>query len=110
MVKILVADGLREGGAEHRDRRGEDHLRLVAAAHLADGLEQVARAVEVDAVALLEIGFRLARDDGGEMEDHVGLERHQLFGLAGHRKVADQRLDREGRMPAEAVPAPRPAG
>ena len=36
----LVADGLGERRAEHRDRRGEHHPRLVADAFLADRLEE----------------------------------------------------------------------
>ena len=34
-----------------------------------------ARRVEVDAHADIEIGFGLSADDGGEMEDDVGIRR-----------------------------------
>ena len=57
----------------------------------ADRLQQRARAVHVDAVALVELLLGLARDDGGEMEDHVGPVGDQLVGLARRRQVAGQR-------------------
>ena len=68
----FVGDRRRERCAEHRDRRGEDHLRMIAVAGVADRFEQVLHAVEIDAIALLEIEFGLARHDAGEMEDHIG--------------------------------------
>ena len=87
-MEELVADRVGERRAEHRDRRGEDHPRLVAVAGLADRLEQLARAVEIDAVALLEIGLGFARDDRGEMEDHVRPLGDQLVGRARRRSRA----------------------
>src|SRR5439155_4445260 len=68
----LVADRLREGRAEYCDGRGEHHARLVTGAHFADRIEQRSSAIEVDAVALVEIGLRLAGYDGGEMKDEIG--------------------------------------
>ena len=38
----------------------------------ADGFEQRAAAVEVDAIAFFEISLRLAGDDAGEVKDQVG--------------------------------------
>ena len=43
-----------------------------------NAVEQQPRSVEVDAVALLEIGLRLAGDDGGEVEDDVGPARRPV--------------------------------
>src|SRR5262249_43305813 len=62
-VEELVADRLRERRAEHRNRGGEDETRPIAVADLADGVEQHPGAVEIDAVALVEIELGLARDD-----------------------------------------------
>ena len=77
----LVADGIGERRAEHGDRRGEDEPRLVGrlAALEADGFEQKARAVEIDAIALLEIGLCLARNDRSEMEDQVRALGDEVF-------------------------------
>ena len=75
----IVGDGVGKRRAEHRDRRGEHEFRLVAVADCADRFQQRAGAVEIDAVALLEIGFRLARDHAGEMEDHVRPFRDRFF-------------------------------
>ncbi len=46
-----------------------------------------ARAVEIDAVALLEIGFRLARYHAGEMEDHIRPLRDRLFRCARRGEI-----------------------
>ena len=54
-----------------------------------DRLEEGARAVEIDAVAAFEIGFRLARHDGGEMDDDIGALGDQLCG--GSRAPRDRR-------------------
>src|SRR5262245_31489962 len=88
-VQELVADRLGEGRAEHRDRRCEYHAWLVAAALLANRLEQPMRALEVDAVALVEVGLGLAGDDSGEVEDGAGTGGDQLLGLARRGKVGD---------------------
>src|SRR5664280_2166911 len=50
-----VADLVGERRSEHRDRGGEDHARRVAAARKPDRIQQHPRAVEVDAIALVEI-------------------------------------------------------
>ena len=83
--------------AEDGDRRGEDDARLVAVADLPDRLEQVARAVEVDAIALLEVGLGLAGDDRREVEDDVGPARDEALGDARRRQVRGFGRDREGR-------------
>ena len=67
----FVADCRRERRAEHRNRRGEDDPRAIAAARGADRFEQRARAVEIDPHALLEIEFGLAGNNAGQMKDHV---------------------------------------
>jgi hypothetical protein len=73
-VVELVVDLSRERRAEHRDRRGEHELRMIAAAGGADRFEQAVKADQVDAVAFLEIGLGLARDDRREMErSHRGV-------------------------------------
>ena len=75
----VVGDRFRERRAEHRDRRGEHDLRFVAAADGADRFQQRARAVEIDAVAFLEIGFRLARHHAGKVKDHLRPLRDRFF-------------------------------
>jgi hypothetical protein len=93
----LVGDGVREGCAEHGDGGGEHHAGPVAVADGPDGLEQGAGAVQVDAVALVEIGLGLARDDGGEVEDDVRPLRDEPLRLARPRQVGRPNLDRERR-------------
>ena len=58
---------------EHRDRGGEDQPRSVPVDRVrgADRLEQCTGAVEVDPVAVVEVGLGLTGDDGGQVEDHV---------------------------------------
>ena len=85
-----------ERRAEHRDRRGENHFRLVAAAGGADRFQQRAGAVEIDVVALLEIGFRFARHHAGEMEDHVRPACDRLRRGARGGQVAGCKLDGAG--------------
>ena len=53
----------------------------------ADRVEQEAGAVEIDAVAFVEVGLGLAGDDGGEVEDEVGAVLDGLGGCAGRRQV-----------------------
>ena len=68
-VEELVADGVGERRAEHGNGAGKHQPRLVAG--LAHRLQQAARAVHVDAVALVEVLLGLARDDRREMEDRI---------------------------------------
>src|SRR5437879_4520837 len=70
-VEEFVVDLLREWRAEHRDRGREHQPRLVAAAGVADGVDQISRAVEIDPVALVEFGLGLTGDDCGEMKEHL---------------------------------------
>ena len=86
-MEEFVADLFRERRAEHRDRGREHQPRLVAAAGVADGVDQVARAVEIDPVALVELGLGLAGDDRGEMKDHLRPMGDQRFGRAGIGKI-----------------------
>ena len=60
--------------AEDRNGRGENDLWTPSPllAFKTDRLEQRPRAVHVDAIALFEIGFGLARNDRGKMEDEIG--------------------------------------
>src|SRR5579872_6771260 len=94
-VEKFIADRFGEWRAEYRDRRSEDEARLVAVAGEPDRIEQHPRAVEIDAIALIEIKLGLARDDRGEMKDHLGAVGDQLFGGAGQREVARYHLDRK---------------
>ena len=68
----FVRDRVGKRRAEHRDRRGEDKARTITVADAANGLDQRARAVEIDVHAFLEIELGLARNDGREMKDHIG--------------------------------------
>ena len=58
-MEEIVGNGLGEWRAEHRDRRREHELRPIVALR-ADCLQQIARAIEVDAIALVKIELRLA--------------------------------------------------
>src|SRR5207253_4488456 len=86
----FVPDRFGKGRAEDRDRGGEHHARLIAAADGAYRLEEPPRAVEVDAVALVEIRLCLAGDDGGEVKDELRPGGEQLFRLAECRKIRRQ--------------------
>ena len=97
-MKEFVVDLFRERRAEHGDRRGEHQPRLVAVAGVADRLDQMARAVEIDPIALVELGLRLAGDDGREMEDHVRPVGEQAGGGARIGKVGGNHLDRHRRL------------
>jgi hypothetical protein len=44
------------------------------------------RAVEIDAVALVEVGFRFARDNGGKVKDEIGAVRDQFLCGPGLRE------------------------
>jgi len=90
----IVGNGIGEGRAEHRQGRGEDKARLVGrlVAFQPDGFEKSPAAVEVDLVALLEIGFGIARHDGGEVEDHIGALGYQGGGDAVFGKIRDNAL------------------
>ncbi len=94
-MKEFIADRFRERRAEYRNRGREDEARLVAAAGKPDRVEQHPRAIEVDAIALVEIKFRFSRNNGRQMKDHIWTFRDQLFGLAGQCEVAGQDLDRK---------------
>ena len=89
---LVVADHLGKWRAEDGNRRGEHHAGTVTLTERADGVEQGPRSVEVDAVALLEIGLRFARDDGGEVEDDVGTGRHELTRHTMSRQIGDDRV------------------
>ena len=75
------------------DGRCEHQARLVSPSHGADGIEEKPRPVEIDPVSLLQIGFGLARDDRGKVEDDIGAARHQLLRLSRDREVGCQCLD-----------------
>ena len=87
----VVGDRGRERRAIDRDRGGEDDLRLIAGG--ADRFEQRAGAVEIDVVALVEIGFGLARHDAGEMEDHLRPAGDQLLRRARCGEIAGRDID-----------------
>src|SRR5258706_1961137 len=91
-VEDLVAYCLREKRALAGDGRSEDDTRLVALTDLADRFEKAPCAVEVDAVALLEVGLGLARDDRREVENDVGARGDELLRLARRGKVGDDAL------------------
>ena len=60
---------------------------------MADRVEERARAVEVDAVALVEIRLGLAGDDGGEVEDDVRAGRDGARRLAGKGEIGRARIE-----------------
>src|SRR5438034_58351 len=62
----IVGDRGRKWRAEHRDGGGVDQARPIAVADRTNRFEQRARAVEVDAIALVEIEFGFAGDDAGD--------------------------------------------
>ena len=90
---ILVRDREGQRRADDCDGRGEDHARAVALLR-ADRVEEVPRAVQVDRIALVEIRLGLARDDGGEVEDHVRPVRHHAGTRSRLRQIGRQRRDR----------------
>ena len=87
----VVGDRLRERRAEHRDRGGVDEPRPIAVAGRADRLEQRTRAVEIDAIALVEIELGFAGHHAGEMEDRIGPARDGPRRLARRGKIGGHR-------------------
>ncbi|EGE55474.1 hypothetical protein RHECNPAF_9300126 [Rhizobium etli CNPAF512] len=89
----FVRNDLGERCAKDGDRGREDEARHIIAGEtgLTDRIEQSARAVEIHGVTLVEIRFRLARYDGGEMEDQVRPAFDQPVGGAGPGEVDRQR-------------------
>ena len=66
---------------------------MIIFAGLADGFEQMLHALEIDAIALLEIELGFARHHAGEMEDHVRPRGEQLRGDARRRQIVGARID-----------------
>jgi hypothetical protein len=91
----LVADRFGEWRAEHSDRRGEHQLREIGAvdALQPDRIEQQARAVKIDPVAFLEIGLRLARNDGRQVEYEIGARSNERLCCAGGGEIGGNGLD-----------------
>ena len=112
----FVPDRFGKRRAEDGDRGGEHHARLIAAADGAYRLEEAPRAVEVDAVALVEIGLGLPGDHRGEVHDHVRLpvlNDKDSVGIAAQRtgryaRRRYQSIARTGR--GEVFPFPQPPG
>src|SRR6266542_2807772 len=88
----IVGDRGRKWRAEHRDGGGVDQARPIAVADRTNRFEQRAGAVEVDAIALVEIEFGFAGDDAGEMKDHLGATRDRLGGFFGRRQIGGDGL------------------
>ena len=65
---------------------------------MANGVDQVSRAVEIDPVALVEFGLGLSRDDRGEMKDHLRPTGDQRRRGAGIGKIGCHDLDRDRRI------------
>lgn len=63
----------------------------------ADRIEEIARAVEIDPVALVEIQFGFTGDDCRQMEDDIRAPLDELLGFAGSGKVAFACNDRSGK-------------
>src|SRR5207247_1677533 len=63
----------------------------------ADRVEQQPHAVEIDAVAPLEIGLRLAGENGRQVEDDLGTARDEGGGHPGLGEVGADGLDLEAR-------------
>jgi hypothetical protein len=53
----------------------------------ADRIEEIARAVEIDPVALVEIELGFTRDDCRQMENDIRAPLDELLGFAGSGKV-----------------------
>src|SRR6185437_14269302 len=71
-----IRNRLGKGAAKHR--QGGSKHQSGDMALLANRFEQRARAVEVDTVTFVEIRLSLTRNNGGEVEYHLGSRSHQL--------------------------------
>src|SRR6478609_6036996 len=89
----FVADRLRERGSKHCDRGRENDTWDITVADRPDGVEQMPGSIEVDADALYEIGFGLARHHGGKVENHVGAAGDELCSFLGAGEIRGQNLD-----------------
>src|SRR5690606_26412322 len=62
--------------------------------YIANGFEEVPHAIEIDPVALLEVGLSLAGNNGGKVEDEIGAAPQQLPGNLGPGHVDAKAPDR----------------
>ena len=92
---MVVPDRVRERRPENGDGRAEDEPRAVAV-HCPDRVEERSRRVDVDPVALLEVGLGLAGHDSGEVEDDIGPGGDQGAWHVRIRQIRHDRL-RSGR-------------
>ncbi len=91
----FIVDSVRERCAEDGNGGSENEAGGIALANPADGLEQPACAVEVDAIPLVEIDFRLGGYDGRKMKDHVWPSSQKLLRCPWSGKVGRKYFDRE---------------
>src|SRR5215211_6265602 len=85
--KEFIPDRLRERSAENGDGGREDKSWLVSIPDGADGIEQKPGTVEIDPVALVEIGLGLAGNDGGKVEDDIGTTCNELLRLSRNGEI-----------------------
>lgn len=69
----VVTDDVGDGRAEHCYRRGQDTTWPIVIPRRPYRLQQIARRVEIDAIALLEADLGLAGHDCRQVKDHLGL-------------------------------------
>ena len=94
-VLEVLGDGVGQRRAVDRDRGREDQPGVVAAGACATRMASSSARVpsRLTRVALLEVRLGLTGHHGCEVEDQIGLARHQTLGLARRRQVGDDRLD-----------------
>ena len=94
---MVIVDHVWERGTEHRDRRAEHDTRAIVEPARPNSVEEEPRSVDVDAVALLEIGLRLTRNHRGEVENDVGSTGNQIPRHRRVRQIGGKGLDTEAR-------------
>jgi len=85
----IVLDHIGQRRSECGDGRREHNARAVLTSALFvfpdHRIEYLTRAVQIDAVALLEIGLRFAGHNGGQVKDDIGFFPGPCVGRAGRR-------------------------
>ena len=92
----LIVNDVWERRSENRDRRCEDDARTVIIPLASYRLKQIAGAVKIDRVALLEVELSLTRNDRREVKDQVGPFGHKQLGDLRIGDVGDTAVHGEG--------------
>src|SRR5262249_54562579 len=93
----VVDNQVRKWRAINRHRGTVDDLWPIILARMTDRLEERPGAIEIGAIAFVEIDLGLGRDNSGEVEDEFGPPDNGGCRCTGRCKVAGMQLDTSGK-------------